>query len=72
MHATNSAIIKNIEQSNRDKSGLTMRAAEVWESPRFWGFSLLGVFRFEGESTLRPASANAGRSALNGLEKKPI
>ena len=42
--------------------GLTQRAAEVWESARFQAVCVaLSFFRFEGHSTLRPASANAGR-----------
>jgi hypothetical protein len=41
---------------------LTMRAADKWESARFLDMFLArGWFRFEGESTLRPLAANAGR-----------
>jgi hypothetical protein len=41
---------------------LTQRAAEVWESARFLGVCVaLDFFRFDSESSLRPASANASR-----------
>jgi hypothetical protein len=40
----------------------TQRAADKWESPRFLGICLApGVFRFDGDSTLRPLAANANR-----------
>lgn len=42
--------------------GLTQRAADKGESARFSGsFLTLGFSRFEGESTLRPTTANAHR-----------
>ena len=41
---------------------LTMRAADVGESPRFLGmFLACAGFRFESESTLRPLAGNAHR-----------
>ena len=41
---------------------LTRRAVDKWDSARFLGMFLArSWFRFEGESTLRPLAANAGR-----------
>ena len=42
--------------------GLTKRAADKWDSARFLGmFLAMDWFRFEGDSTLRPDSADARR-----------
>ena len=46
----------------RQKSGLTKRAADKWESARFSAlFVASSSFRFDSESTLRPLAANASR-----------
>ena len=48
---------------------LTRRAADLGYAPRFLSICLaLGVFRFEGESTLPPQAGNAHRWAAHHLK----
>jgi hypothetical protein len=49
----------------------TQRAADGGYAARFLGiFVALGVFRFDGESTLPPTAANASRWAANNDNRK--
>jgi hypothetical protein len=60
---SNKAIVILLKSmSFEGKSGLTMRAADKWESARFLSFSLaLSFFYSQTLSTLRPHAANASR-----------
>jgi hypothetical protein len=48
------------------RRGLTQRAVDNWESPRFLrGFNTLAAFRFQSLRASRPVATNASRWALN-------